>query len=276
MRAGCSMPPPNGRGPLGQGADPRKAGGAGIQARDMEGAIRDFERGPALPGKVSCPRRKWLLVLLLLWETLVQAAHTWFQSLPPPVQTPSDRARTARPELLSNLCHGCWYGRSCDGLWAQKKKPPRVELRRAVPARRELALAYSEHAPAMTLCRTCAGRPLCREVAPVAQVARRSVGPRAKRWCSTAYRSTRHRDSASASRSAARPCVCWSGWATTGSAHRPLPNRRLALPPRQAPRSRQGGRLNHSSGLEWGTSRRRGSSWILGAGIRRSLPRRTS
>lgn len=126
-----------------------KLGELAFKRGDMEGAIRDIERGLRYLGRFV-PQRKWLLVLLLLWETLVQAAHTWFPRvfLHRCKRHPTEQERLVL-SLLSNLCHGCWYGRSMVmALWAHLRELNYVE--RFLPGR-ELAQAYSEHAPAMTL-----------------------------------------------------------------------------------------------------------------------------
>ncbi|MDD4270605.1 MAG: response regulator [Pirellulaceae bacterium] len=126
-----------------------KLGELAFKRGDMDGAIHDIERALRYLGRFV-PQRKWLLVLLLLWETLVQVAHSWFPRffLYRCKRHPTEQERLVL-SLLSNLCHGCWYGRSMVmALWAHLRELNYVE--RFLPGR-ELAQAYSEHAPAMTL-----------------------------------------------------------------------------------------------------------------------------
>ncbi len=116
---------------------------------DMNGAVGEYEGALRLLGW-SIPNYTLLVLLLLLWETLVQALHT---ALP---RLFAHRRRSEPPDadrlamrLFSGLAHGCWYARSKSySLWAHLRG---LNLAERYPPTPELAHAYSEHAPAMTL-----------------------------------------------------------------------------------------------------------------------------
>jgi CheY-like chemotaxis protein len=64
-------------------------------------------------------------------------------------QTAASDAQRLTLRLMSTLAHGCYYCRSliC-AMWVHLREP---NLAEACPPSRELAQAYSEHAPAMSL-----------------------------------------------------------------------------------------------------------------------------
>lgn len=116
---------------------------------DMNGAVGEYEGALRLLGW-SIPNHTLIVFLLLLWETLVQVLHT---ALP---RVFAHRRRCEPPDadrlamrLFSGLAHGCWYARSKSySLWAHLRG---LNLAERYPPTPELAHAYSEHAPAMTL-----------------------------------------------------------------------------------------------------------------------------
>ncbi len=115
---------------------------------DIEQALDDFE---SALGALDCyvPKSRLLVTLCLLWELLVQIAHTLLPSrLHHLGRLPNDSEQLAL-RLYSNRAHGCWYCRdllSC--LWSHLRGLNLAE--RFLPST-ELANAYAEHAPAMTL-----------------------------------------------------------------------------------------------------------------------------
>jgi len=126
-----------------------KLGELAFKRGDMETATRYFEQALRLLGK-RVPRHFGIFLCLFLWETFLQVAHTllpkWFlhqkKYQPPPEELLSWR-------LQSRLAHGYWFVRSkVHVLWAHLRGMNQAER---YPPTLELAQAYSEHAPAMTL-----------------------------------------------------------------------------------------------------------------------------
>jgi signal transduction histidine kinase/DNA-binding response OmpR family regulator/tetratricopeptide (TPR) repeat protein len=126
-----------------------KLGELAFKRGDMSTAIDDFNSGLRLLGRFV-PRSTWLACVVFLWEGLVQLLHTGLPSvfLHRVPRQPNDAERLAI-RLLSYLSHGCWYSRSkLLALWAHLRGLNLGE--RYLPSR-ELAQAWSDHAPAMTL-----------------------------------------------------------------------------------------------------------------------------
>ena len=91
-----------------------------------------------------------MLVSQVLLEGVVQVLHTCLprffvhrkQRLP-------DENERLTLQVLSNLAHGCWYCRSLTHvMWAHLRNMNLAERYLATP---ELAQAYAEHAPGLTL-----------------------------------------------------------------------------------------------------------------------------
>jgi two-component system sensor kinase len=126
-----------------------KIGELAFKRGDVELALGEFEQALRLL-KCRVPRSVWWTCVLLLWEGAIQVLHTllpklFLHRLP---RTP-DTSESLRLRLLSALAHGCWYSRSkLLALWAHTRGLNHAE--RFLPSS-ELAQAYSEHAPAMTL-----------------------------------------------------------------------------------------------------------------------------
>ena len=126
-----------------------KLGDLAFKRGDMEGAIEYFEAGLRDLGKFV-PRRSAVLVSLVLWEGPVQILHTclpkWFVHRCR--RLPNNEERLSL-QLLSYLAHGCWYCRSLmHVMWAHLRNMNLAERYLATP---ELAQAYAEHAPGLTL-----------------------------------------------------------------------------------------------------------------------------
>ncbi len=126
-----------------------KIGELAFKRGDMESATLAFEDTLRLLGN-TVPRRMPMFLLLLLWEVSVQTLHTLFPAL-----FVQRRKRQPSPaELLgfrmfSRLAHGYWFARGrLQCLWSHLRGMNLVE--RHAPTM-ELAQAYSEHAPAISL-----------------------------------------------------------------------------------------------------------------------------
>jgi len=126
-----------------------KIGELSFKRGDVEHAIGEFESALHHLG-CFVPRRAWLTVPLLAWEGLIQILHTALPSLLlHRLRRQPNESEKMSLALLSALSHGCWYSRSkLLALWAHMRSLNRAE--RFAPCS-ELAKAYSEHAPAMTL-----------------------------------------------------------------------------------------------------------------------------
>ena len=126
-----------------------KLGELSFKRGDMGAAISDFEHALRLLGRYV-PRRSWVACILLAWEGAVQILHTAFpRQLLHRINRQPDESERLTMRLLSNLAQACWYSRSKpQALWAHVRELNMGE--RFLPSS-ELAQAYSEHAPAMTL-----------------------------------------------------------------------------------------------------------------------------
>ncbi len=126
-----------------------KIGELAFKRGDMESATLAFEATLRLLGR-SVPRHEWAFLPLVLWEIAVQALHTIF----PKVFVHRRKRQPSPAELLafrmfSRLCHGYWFVRSqFMFLWAHLRG---LNLCERYGPTMELAQAYSEHAPGMSL-----------------------------------------------------------------------------------------------------------------------------
>lgn len=116
---------------------------------DMERATAGFESALRTLGRYVPPTMP-LIIAFLLWETIVQVLHTFLPTLlVHRSKRLPDEAEKLSIRLFSLLTHGCWYCRSkVQCLWAHLRGLNLAE--RYLPTR-ELAHAYSEHAPVMCL-----------------------------------------------------------------------------------------------------------------------------
>ncbi len=126
-----------------------KLGELDFKRGDMGSATCGFEEALRMLGW-TVPRRAALHAVLFAWEALVQIAHT----LLPRIFVHRRKAKPPESELLavrlfSRLAHGYWFTRSrVTSLWAHLRG---MNLAERYPPTLELAQAYSEHAPGMTL-----------------------------------------------------------------------------------------------------------------------------
>ncbi len=126
-----------------------KIGELAFKRGDMESATLAFESTLRLLGK-HVPRRIHWFLLLLVWEVAIQTLHT----LLPRLFVHRRKRQPTPAELLgfrmfSRLAHGYWFVRGrFESLWAHLHGMNLVER---YPPTAELAQAYSEHAPGMSL-----------------------------------------------------------------------------------------------------------------------------
>jgi two-component system sensor kinase len=126
-----------------------KLGELAFKRGDMECANRNFETALRMLGKYV-PRRFLMFALLLVWEVVVQMLHTLFPSffVHRLKRHPTPPERLAL-RLLSGMAHAGWYTQSIVvAMWSHLRG---MNLAERHPPTLELANAYSEHAPAMTL-----------------------------------------------------------------------------------------------------------------------------
>ncbi|MBN8627517.1 MAG: response regulator [Planctomycetes bacterium] len=136
-------------GPFAQAEIRGKLGELAFKRGDIDRAVRSFEAALRL---LSCyvPRSLPTFFLLFLWEAWVQAWHTllpgWFLGR---LKRPPTDAERLSWRLRSRLAFGYWFARSkVHVLWTHLRG---MNLGERHPPTLELAQAYSEHAPAMTL-----------------------------------------------------------------------------------------------------------------------------
>jgi signal transduction histidine kinase/tetratricopeptide (TPR) repeat protein len=126
-----------------------KLGELAFKRGDVRQASASIERGLLLLGR-PVPARRIALELLAVWEIVIQILHTAFPSLfvARRKTTPADAERLAM-RLYSRLAYAYWFGRGKTAcLWAHLREMNIAE--RYLPSA-ELAQAYSEHAPVMTM-----------------------------------------------------------------------------------------------------------------------------
>jgi PAS domain S-box-containing protein len=119
-----------------------KRGDVQAASRAVEGALRRLRR--------HVPRTRWGLVLSCLWEAATQGLHS---ALPQaflarrPLAGAEDELLAIR--LYSRLAYAYWFQRGrVPCLWAHLRE---MNLAERYPPTLELAQAYSEHAPALTM-----------------------------------------------------------------------------------------------------------------------------
>jgi signal transduction histidine kinase/DNA-binding response OmpR family regulator len=126
-----------------------KIGELAFKRGDMESATQAFESTLRLLGK-HVPRRMPVFLLWLVWEVVIQTLHT----LLPRVFVHRRKRQPTAADLLgfrmfSRLAHGCWFVRDkYQLLWAHLRG---MNLAERYGPTAELAQAYSEHAPAMSV-----------------------------------------------------------------------------------------------------------------------------
>jgi two-component system sensor kinase len=123
-----------------------KLGELAFKRGDMEHSIECVEEALRILGR-RIPHSGVMVPLLLVWEAVVQAMHTWLAGLLVHRyrRQPDERERLTL-QLFSNLAHSYWYCRSpLHTLWAHLRNLNLAERYTPTP---ELGLAYAAHAPA--------------------------------------------------------------------------------------------------------------------------------
>jgi signal transduction histidine kinase/CheY-like chemotaxis protein len=126
-----------------------KLGELAFKRGDIESATLAFEAALRQLGW-TVPRSTVGFAAMLLWEVAIQAIHTLFPSVSAGrrKRKPTD-AELLGARLFSRLAHGYWFVRGrMESLWSHLRGMNLVER---YPPTRELAQAYSEHAPGMSL-----------------------------------------------------------------------------------------------------------------------------
>ncbi|MEO2045938.1 MAG: AAA family ATPase [Pirellulales bacterium] len=116
---------------------------------DMNHAVEDYEMALRTLD-TYIPRRRGTFILLLVWESTKQILHTYlpWMFLGRRRRLPNESERLA-VRLFSGLAHGSWYARSkIMTLWCHLKG---MNMAESYLPTLELAYAYAEHAPVMTL-----------------------------------------------------------------------------------------------------------------------------
>ena len=137
------------KGQLAQATSLGKIGELAYKRGDIEKAIRSFEDALRLL-RCRVPRSATVVFVCLCYEVLVQVLHTAFRTvLVNRRRSTPTGAELQSWRLFSRLSNSYWCDRGkIRVLWAHLRG---LNLSERYPPTSELAQAYSEHAPAMTL-----------------------------------------------------------------------------------------------------------------------------
>jgi two-component system sensor kinase len=126
-----------------------KLGELAFKRGDIKNASTRVEHALRLLRR-NVPRWSLTFYLLVVWEVVVQALHTWLPWLFLGRRALREPATELLPlRLYSRLAHLYWFHRgTVPSLWAHLRGLNRAERYPPTP---ELAQAYSEHAPGMSL-----------------------------------------------------------------------------------------------------------------------------
>ena len=126
-----------------------KLGDLAFKRGDMVMACQALERGLRLLGRMV-PRNQASALVMCLWEAAVQTLHTLLPRLFVGRRSPHGAEREFLAiRLYSRLAHAYWFARgkvAC--AWTHLRE---MNLAERYPPTAELAQAYSEHAPVMTM-----------------------------------------------------------------------------------------------------------------------------
>lgn len=116
---------------------------------DIQRAVAAYQRALSLLDRYV-PSSPVTLRLLVLWEGLVQLLHTWLPSFFLGRKSPENAEREfIAIRLYSRLAYVYWFAKGASwSLWAHLRE---MNLAERYPPSLELAQAYSEHAPAMSM-----------------------------------------------------------------------------------------------------------------------------
>lgn len=120
-----------------------------IKRGDMDQAVRDYESALRMLG-TRVPQSQLMLLILFLWEGLIQILHSCIPGLLLRRQkTVPSREDRLKMKLYSGLSHGCWYCRSkLSVYWSHFRG---MNFGERFQPSLELAQIYADHAPAMTI-----------------------------------------------------------------------------------------------------------------------------
>jgi signal transduction histidine kinase len=126
-----------------------KLGDLAFKRGDVQMASQALERGLRLLGRLV-PGNAVAALLMCLWEAGVQTLHSLFPRLFVGRRSRGGAEREFLSiRLYSRLAHAYWFGRGkIPCAWAHLRE---MNLAERYPATAELAQAYSEHAPVMTM-----------------------------------------------------------------------------------------------------------------------------
>jgi signal transduction histidine kinase/ActR/RegA family two-component response regulator/predicted negative regulator of RcsB-dependent stress response len=137
------------QGPLASAATRGRLAELSFKRGDKVQAAADYEAALRLLGHYV-PGSSVMRVILLAWEALVQTLHTWLPGwFLHRVRQPATRSQRLELKLLSGLGHTGYYCQSIVmGMWAHLRG---LNLAERLPPTPELAQAWSDHAPAISL-----------------------------------------------------------------------------------------------------------------------------
>src|ERR1051326_842653 len=125
-----------------------KLGELEFKRGDMDNATRRIERALRQLGR-RVPRWSATLYVFVLWEVLVQICHCLIPRLIGRRRLEDYQRERLALHLYSRLGHLYWFNRGTTGsLWCHLREMNGAER---YPPNPQLAQAYSEHAPAMSL-----------------------------------------------------------------------------------------------------------------------------
>jgi two-component system sensor kinase len=126
-----------------------KIGELHFKRGNMDEAIAEFENALRSQGQFV-PRWNVVAAFMLLWEVVVQTLHSLLPRLfVHRVKRTPDEGERLTMRLLSYMAHGCWYSRRrVLLLWSHLRN---INLGERFLPSEELAHAYAEHGPAMTI-----------------------------------------------------------------------------------------------------------------------------
>jgi two-component system sensor kinase len=136
-------------GRLAKAAIEGRLGEVAFKRGDIQRAVAAYQRALRLLDRYV-PTSPVTLRLMVLWEVGVQLSHSWFPSwfLGRRRVEDADREFTAI-RLYSRLAYVYWFAKGTSwSLWAHLRE---MNLAERYPPTLELAQAYSEHAPAMSM-----------------------------------------------------------------------------------------------------------------------------
>jgi len=127
----------------------RRLGELAFKRGDVVEASRSLERALALMGGRRRPTSTVLLLAMLLWEVLVQAGHTLVPGRLGRRDPGRGEADLAAARVYSRMAYAYWFSRGrLPTAWAHLRG---MNIAERYPPGPELAQAWSEHAPVLTM-----------------------------------------------------------------------------------------------------------------------------